>query len=319
MDDHVVERAGPCSPASTPAGGRPAASHSATSAATSWSRRVWHLLLRPAALWSSGSSPATRPRRGPPCARTGHARSSPGRRAPGPPPAPRQRRPARSPGLRPCPLVDEIHGNTQSLCGRTTAPECRRRSARGVGVDGGDVRVRALRRRPARGAADGHVARRVRGARGRQPGAVGLRAGQGSGVRPRGAGAERVDRSVRTGTARLTEASSICATSSTSTSSRASPSPCAAVSAVGEHHPAERAAGGDLVGAGVDGLVERFTLIRLPMFSSIHMRAPPAPQQKDRSAWRGISASSAPGRRRAARAARRRPGCAGPGSTGRGR
>ena len=39
----------------------------------------------------------------------------------------------------------------------------------------------------------------------------------------------------------------------------------------------------------------RFTLIREPRFSSIHMRAPPAPQQKERSELRGISANFAPG------------------------
>ena len=63
----------------------------------------------------------------------------------------------------------------------------------------------------------------------------------------------------------------------------------------------------------------RFTLIRSPMVSSIHIRAPPAPQQKDRSELRGISTTrrrAAPG---AARAAASRPGCGGRGSTGRGR
>ncbi len=39
----------------------------------------------------------------------------------------------------------------------------------------------------------------------------------------------------------------------------------------------------------------RFSLIRVPMFSSIHMRAPPAPQQKDRSELRSISTKDAPG------------------------
>ena len=36
-------------------------------------------------------------------------------------------------------------------------------------------------------------------------------------------------------------------------------------------------------------------LIRSPRFSSIHMRAPPAPQQKERSELRSISTNSAPG------------------------
>ena len=38
----------------------------------------------------------------------------------------------------------------------------------------------------------------------------------------------------------------------------------------------------------------RSRLIRRPIFSSIHIRAPPAPQQKERSACRGISVSVAP-------------------------
>ena len=41
--------------------------------------------------------------------------------------------------------------------------------------------------------------------------------------------------------------------------------------------------------------VVRFRLIRSPIFSSIHIRAPPAPQQKDRSLLRGISLISALG------------------------
>ncbi len=39
----------------------------------------------------------------------------------------------------------------------------------------------------------------------------------------------------------------------------------------------------------------RVLLIRVPIFSSIHMRAPPAPQQKDRSELRGISVKVTPG------------------------
>ena len=39
----------------------------------------------------------------------------------------------------------------------------------------------------------------------------------------------------------------------------------------------------------------RLVLIRVPSFSSIHMRAPPAPQQNDFSLGRGISRSSTPG------------------------
>ena len=41
--------------------------------------------------------------------------------------------------------------------------------------------------------------------------------------------------------------------------------------------------------------VVRFTLIREPMFSSIHIRAPPAPQQKERSLLRSISLNSVDG------------------------
>jgi hypothetical protein len=40
----------------------------------------------------------------------------------------------------------------------------------------------------------------------------------------------------------------------------------------------------------------RFSLIRDPMVSSIHIRAPPAPQQKDRSPERSISTYEAPGK-----------------------
>ena len=38
----------------------------------------------------------------------------------------------------------------------------------------------------------------------------------------------------------------------------------------------------------------RSTLICLPIFSSIHIRAPPAPQQKPRSLQRGISWADRP-------------------------
>ena len=40
----------------------------------------------------------------------------------------------------------------------------------------------------------------------------------------------------------------------------------------------------------------RLMLMRVPSFSSIHMRAPPAPQQNDFSPERGISRSSTPGK-----------------------
>src|SRR5690625_7805806 len=50
----------------------------------------------------------------------------------------------------------------------------------------------------------------------------------------------------------------------------------------------------------VSGLVvsassTRSVLMRLPIRSSIHMRAPPAPQQKPRSLWRCISLVLTPG------------------------
>jgi len=39
----------------------------------------------------------------------------------------------------------------------------------------------------------------------------------------------------------------------------------------------------------------RLPLMRVPIFSSIHIHAPSAPQQKERSLLRGISRSSTPG------------------------
>ncbi len=39
----------------------------------------------------------------------------------------------------------------------------------------------------------------------------------------------------------------------------------------------------------------RLPLIRVPSFSSIHIRAPPAPQQNERLPCRGISVSATPG------------------------
>ena len=97
-------------------------------------------------------------------------------------------------------------------------------------------------------------------------------------------------------TSPLTEASSICATSRTSTSSRASPLACWAVSP-SESMTRQNGQPTAIWSAPVStASTVRFTLIRSPMFSSIHMRAPPAPQQKDFSELRGISTKSAPGR-----------------------
>ena len=87
----------------------------------------------------------------------------------------------------------------------------------------------------------------------------------------------------------MTEASSICATSRTSTSSRASPLLCAAVRP-SESITRQNGQPTAIWSAPVPtASLVRVSLIRVPMVSSIHMRAPPAPQQKDRSELRGIS------------------------------
>ena len=93
----------------------------------------------------------------------------------------------------------------------------------------------------------------------------------------------------------FTEASSICATSRTSTSSRASPLACWAVSP-SESITRQKGQPTAIWSAPVPtASLVRLRLIRSPMFSSIHMRAPPAPQQKDFSELRSISTKSAPG------------------------
>ena len=93
----------------------------------------------------------------------------------------------------------------------------------------------------------------------------------------------------------FTEASSICATSSTSTSSRASPLACCEVSP-SDSITRQNGQPTAIWSAPVPtASAVRFSLIRVPMVSSIHMRAPPAPQQKDFSELRGISLNSAPG------------------------
>ena len=48
-------------------------------------------------------------------------------------------------------------------------------------------------------------------------------------------------------------------------------------------------------GASASASSVRLMLMRVPRFSSIHIRAPPAPQQNDRSRLRGISVSVSPG------------------------
>ena len=99
---------------------------------------------------------------------------------------------------------------------------------------------------------------------------------------------------------RLTAASSICETSWTC-DVLARALALGLGEPVGEHGAAERAAHRDraLLAARTRSRVSRASVVRLtltrcPMRSSIHMRAPPAPQHIDRSAWRGISDSCAP-------------------------
>ncbi len=93
----------------------------------------------------------------------------------------------------------------------------------------------------------------------------------------------------------FTDARSICATSRTSTSSRASPLACWAVRP-SESITRQKGQPTAIWSAPVPtASLVRLTLIRSPRFSSIHMRAPPAPQQKERSELRSISTYSAPG------------------------
>ena len=93
----------------------------------------------------------------------------------------------------------------------------------------------------------------------------------------------------------FTDASSICATSRTSISSRASPLACCAVSP-SESITRQNGQPTAIWSAPVPtASLVRLRLIRSPRLSSIHMRAPPAPQQKDRSELRSISTTSAPG------------------------
>ena len=96
-------------------------------------------------------------------------------------------------------------------------------------------------------------------------------------------------------TASLTDASSIWATSTTSMSSDA-PSDCLAVrpSLSMTRQKGQPTAIRSAPVAMASSV--RLRLIREPSCSSIHMRAPPAPQQKDFSLVRSISLSSTPGR-----------------------
>ena len=111
---------------------------------------------------------------------------------------------------------------------------------------------------------------------------------------PDGAGDDAAGAGVGAG-ARLTDASSSWATSRTSTSSRADPSACLEVrpsDSITRQNGQPVAIWSAPVST---ASVVRLRLIRSPMFSSIHIRAPPAPQQKERSLLRGISFSSALG------------------------
>jgi hypothetical protein len=94
----------------------------------------------------------------------------------------------------------------------------------------------------------------------------------------------------------LTDASSICATSRTSTSSRALPAACSAVSPSASITRQKGQPTAIWSAPVATASLVRLLLMRSPMFSSIHMRAPPAPQQKDFSELRSISLNSAPGR-----------------------
>ena len=155
-----------------------------------------HLLPVHAALWSSGSSPATTSAPSPTMCesrsrtvQSGQAGTRSSARSGG-----RSGNQVDHPLLSSAPLLDGVHAHTQP-------PRARRRSA--LGVSGRRVGVRTSRR-VSRRACCGECACTVAGLRsatspgsprdrGRRPGAVGLRAGQGSGLHPRGARAERVD------------------------------------------------------------------------------------------------------------------------------
>ena len=87
----------------------------------------------------------------------------------------------------------------------------------------------------------------------------------------------------------------ICATSRTSISSRASPDCLRAVTASESMVMQNGQAVDTMSGSSSRASSTRSTLIRLPIRSSIHIRAPPAPQQKPRSLQRCISSVLIPG------------------------
>jgi hypothetical protein len=94
----------------------------------------------------------------------------------------------------------------------------------------------------------------------------------------------------------FTAASSSWATSRTSTSSWASPLLWAEVRP-SESITRQKGQPVAILAAPVPtASAVRVSVIRVPMVSSIHMRAPPAPQQKDRSWLRGISTNLVSGK-----------------------
>ncbi len=93
---------------------------------------------------------------------------------------------------------------------------------------------------------------------------------------------------------RLTEESSSWATSTTSTSSLAAPSLWREVTPSLSMTRQNGQPVAILAGAVPSASSTRSTLMRLPMRSSIHIRAPPAPQHIERSPCRGISRMVAP-------------------------
>src|SRR5690606_17673641 len=93
---------------------------------------------------------------------------------------------------------------------------------------------------------------------------------------------------------RLTADSSTWATSTTSTDSEAAFSFCREVSPSVSITRQNGQPVAIFVGAVPSASSTRSRLMRLPMRSSIHIRAPPAPQHIDRSACRGISRRLAP-------------------------
>jgi hypothetical protein len=97
------------------------------------------------------------------------------------------------------------------------------------------------------------------------------------------------------GGSRRTAASSICATSTTSTLSGAEPAACWDVRASDSITRQNGQATAIWSAPVATASSVRLPLILVPSFSSIHIRAPPAPQQNERLPCRGISVSVTPG------------------------